>query len=400
MKTTIYQAFDKADAAELAPFLRRNGAPTIRRDTLEAVRRRVFEKNGLQERKRKPIFRRPQMWAAAAACLCLAAGVLFASGLLSPGVHPDAEEPLISYYQVGDLYLRSDFQQIVWGQQRDDADTPAPNVPVEDPEGNGGSCIVDPTVQKDGLLVSLSLCDRLSQLSPDTPVAIGVSRLEKPSHTLAEHVYQGRSYQGIQQDFQQSRALCDKLTELKRLSGRYQSESFKSEDDVFTFWEKLYDAVGEELVAKYFSGEKISGHFDTTAISNDLNACETEKAQLENDLEACWRDWYAECAALPELERLQMKKGYYVVKRGYTYAIILPAGQFAAFAADTLELFGQADAQAVLFRLATRAELGMDECDDVADIPLPEAPPTEPEAFEEDTALDSTTTPVPIPEDS
>ena len=59
------------------------------------------------------------------------------------------------------------------------------------------------------------------------------------------------------------------------------------------------------------------------------------------------------------------------------------------------ELFGQTDAQAVLFRLATRAELGMEEPADATDIPLPEAPPTDPDAIEQELTSDSVTTPIP-----
>lgn len=392
MKTTIYRVFDEADAAELAPFLRQNGAPTVRRDTMDAVRRMVYEKTGLREQKKKPLFLRPQVWAAAA-CVCLVVGALFASGVLPGGVHSDIEDPAISYHLVEDLYLRADFERILWGQQQD-GDL-APNVPAEDPEESGGSCIINPTVRRDGLNVSLTLSDQLSMLSPDAPVAIGVTLLTAPSHPLMDHVYQGRSYSEMQHDYQESRNLLEKLTELKRLSSRYQSEPFESEDDIYTFWAKLYETAGEELAIKYFSGDKVSGRFDTNAISDDLSACEAKKLQLENALEACRRDWNAECAALPELERLQTEKGYYVVKNGSTYAIILPAGQFTAFAADMQALFGQENAQSVMFRLATRAELGMEEPADDAQIPVPDTSPTGPDVVEQETTFSQVATPAP-----
>lgn len=360
MKTSLYRIFDEADAAELAPFLQKNDAPTVSSETLAAVRLRVFAKTGLAEpQKKRSYFRLPQLWAATAACLCITVGVLFAAGVLPVGVRPvpDVSDPDISYYSIEDLLSRDDYGSIIWGQQQDKSDTILPD--EDSQQSEVGSQVGGSTVQRDGLIVSAELNELLSTLPADTQIAIGVSSLAQPSHRLAEHVYQGRTYLQIRNDYQHLRSLLTDLMELKRFSDNY--EPFEAEDDAFIFWEKLYSAVDDALVAKYFDGEKIGGSFDVTAISDDLSACETEINRLENDLAACRRDWTAECMELPSLERLKTEKGYYVAGNAGTYAVIVPVGSFQAFAADVQALFEQQLLQNIVFRLATHDELGMEK---------------------------------------
>lgn len=374
MKTTLYRLFDEADTAELAPFLQRNNTPGVSSDILSAVRHKVYAKTGLTPPQKKcSIVRLPQLWAAAAACLCITVGVLFAAGYLPTGVRPmpDIVDPDISYYSIEDLLNRDDYGSIIWGLQQDESSAILPD---DDSELSESDSHVDRnTVQRDGLTISTALDELLSMLPADTQIAIGINSLAQPSHRLAEHVYQGRTFLQIQKDYDHFRSLFTDLRELKHFSGIY--EPFESEEDCVTFWEKLYSAVDEELVAKYFDGDKLCGSFDVNAISDDLNVCTAEIERLENDLASCRKDWTAECLTLPSLERLKTEKGYYVAGNAGTYAVILPAGCFHTFAADVQALFDQQLVQNILFRLATRNELGVEVPDqDTALQPIPDEP--------------------------
>lgn len=90
----------------------------------------------------------------------------------------------------------------------------------------------------------------------------------------------------------------------------------------------------------YFQGDKTNGKFDTTAISDDLNACETDMLQLENDMAACRREYNTKFSAVPELSRM-MNKGYYVVGNNGAFAVILSVGQLPQFAEDVKEVYSE-----------------------------------------------------------
>lgn len=104
---------------------------------------------------------------------------------------------------------------------------------------------------------------------------------------------------------------------------------------------------------------KKDGRFNTTAISDDLNEYETEMLQLENDLSACKREYNAKYNSVLLLSKL-MNKGYYVVGNYGVYAVILPIGDLVTFSEDVKTIYGDDALQNVVFKIASRDDLGIE----------------------------------------
>ena len=301
-------------------------------------------------------------WTAMAASLCLIVGAALGFGLLkSPGVEPDVE-PDIAYYALHDLMNREDFASIIWGTGGDNTSED------EDPNQSGGGdniCLPedDAWTQWNGINISSGLQAAMEQLSADDVIAIGVDSWADPALLyddyvpLDAYIYNGKTYYELRTAYAKADEVHDDLVDLKKFSGLY--DEWEAKDDA-EFWAKLYDIVPEETVLKYFQGDKASGKFDTTAISDDLNACETEKLQLENDMAACRREYNAKYSAVPDLSQM-MNKGYYVVGNGRVFAVILPVGQMSKFAEDAKDMYGQDVLESTVFRMATRSELGVED---------------------------------------
>lgn len=304
-------------------------------------------------------------WTAMAASVCLIVGAALGFGLLkSPGVEPDVD-PDIAYYELQNLLDREDFAAIIWGTNEDNA------AEDEDPNQSGGGdniCLPedDAWTQWNGINISSGLQAAMEQLSADDVIAIGVDSWADPALlyddyvVLDDYVYNGKTYYELRTAYAKADETHDDLVDLKKFSGFY--DEWDAKDDA-EFWAKLYDIVPEETVLKYFQGDKASGKFDTTSISDDLNACETEKLQLENDMAACRREYSAKFSAIPDLSQM-MNKLYYVVGNGHVFAVILPVGQMSQFAEDVKDVFGENVLASTVFRMATRSELGVEDLTD------------------------------------
>lgn len=286
-----------------------------------------------------------------AACLCLAAGILFGTGVLKfPGVQPNVE-PDIEYYMPHDLLNREDFDRIIWGGGNED-DPTAENDPNQ---SGGGNTVVENGAWREwnGIKITEALYDTMTQRRADEVIAIGVKSLAEPEVKLSDYVFNGRTYAEILADCEEARQLRRDFLNLKDLSNIYGERGAELGD---AFWEKTYELLEEEFVARYFA----DGEFDTTAISDDLNACETQLVLLENELDGCKREYNAKYNAVPALSRL-MNKGYYVAGSNGVFAVMVPAGNMAAFAEDVLAMYDADLIKTVVFRLASRADLGIED---------------------------------------
>lgn len=300
-------------------------------------------------------------WTAIAASLCLILGAAFGFGLLNgPGVEPN-EDPDIAYYALHDLMNREDFASIIWGTGGDNTSED------EDPNQSGSgdsNCFPEDGawIGWNGINISTGLQSAMSQLRADDLIAIGIESWADPELLyedyvdLDNYVYNGKTYYEIRTEYAQAEDLVDDLVDLKKFSSFY--DEWDGKDDA-EFWAKLYDIVPEVIVQKYFHGDKKTGQFDTTAISDDLNARTTEKLQLENDMAACRREYNAKFSAVPDLSKM-MNKGYYVVGNNRVFAVILPIGQLSKFAEDVKEVYGQEVLGSAMFRMATQSELGVE----------------------------------------
>lgn len=379
MKKTLNNIFDEANANELEKLVSQNAASDVSADTLSSVKNKVYAKTGITKTKsKKPFAFRWQSYVAVAACLCLVVGVMFGTGVFRfPSVQPDDDvEPDIEYYALNDLLNRKDFANIIWGTSGDNTSAD------EDPNQSGGGINTDHReddtwVEWNGIKISTALRDAFIQLKTDETIAISVRSLGNPEYKLDDYAYNGKSYSEILNAYQLASNSKGNLAALKRFSNLYDEWDNKDDEE---FWNKLYDAVDEELVAKYFEGEKKNGRFNTTAISDDLNACETEMLQLENDLSACRREYNAKYNAVPLLSQM-MNKGYYVVGNDGVFVVILPVGNLVQFSEDVRALYEDADLQNVVFKIASRSDLGIERNTPtdgvvpggiVEDIPLPD----------------------------
>lgn len=297
-------------------------------------------------------------WTAMAASLCLIVGALFGFGLLKhSGAEPDVE-PDIVYYALHDLLGREDFASIIWGADADN--TSSDENPNQSDSAYGNNFPEDGNwVEWNGIKISTGLQSALNQLKAEELIAIGVESWADSALIVAldDYVYNGKTYYEIRTEYAQAQEQYDALVTLKKFSHYYDEWDRK---DVDGFWAKLYDIVPEDTVLKYFQGDKQNGTFDTTAISDGLNAWETEKLQLENDMAACRREYHTKFSAVPELSQM-MNKGYYVVGNNRVFAVILPIGQLSQFAEDVKEVYAHEILDCAMFRMATQIELGVED---------------------------------------
>lgn len=386
MKKTLNNIFDEANANEIENLVNKNAASDVSADTLCSIKNKVYAKTGIENTKKKKSFIfRWQSYVAAAACLCLVVGVMFGTGVFRfPSAQPnEIVEPDIEYYQLNDLLNRDDFSNIIWGTLGEDNSSSD-----EDPNqsGGGNNCVPVPDdeiwVEWNGIKISTALQSAFIQLKTDDLIAIGIDSWADPALIyddyveLDDYVFNGKTYYEIRTGYAKAQELYQALVDLKKISGFY--DELKSEENEY-FWNKLYDTVEEEIVSRYFQGDKKNGKFDTTAISNDLNASETEMLQLENDMAACRREYNAKFDTVPELSQM-MNKGYYVVGNKGAFAVILSVGQLPQFSEDVKAVYGAEVIDNVMFRLATKSELGVEE-------PTDEEPPIVPGGIVDDITL-------------
>lgn len=386
MKKTLSIIFDEANANEIEYLVNHNAASDVSADTLSSVKNKVYAQTGITQTKtKKPLLFRWQSYAAAAACLCLAVGVMFGTGVWQfPSTQPnDIELSDIEYYALNDLLNREDFSDIIWGVSGDHQSSD------EDLTHGGGNSSIpvpddDNWVEWNGIKISAALQSAFIQLKTDDLIAIGVDSWIDPALIYDDYVkpddyvFNGKTYYEIRTEYAKAEELYCALVDLKKFAGYY--DELKGEDDE-AFWNKLYDVVGEEIALRYFRGDKTNGKFDTTAISNDLNAAETEMLRLENDIAACRRAYNAKFDTVPELSQM-MNKGYYVVGNNGAFAVILSVGQLPRFAEDVKAVYSAEVIDRVMFRPATKRELGVEEPTDdeppivpggiADDIPLPD----------------------------
>lgn len=333
-------------------------------DLLEAIGQAQDEyvRDAKQPRQKKlPVWVKSSV--AVAACLCIVLGVLFGSGVFPfLGTEPDVLDPDIEYYMLEDLLNREDFATIIWGASGDNTSSD------EDPSQSGGGasdCLPEDGtwVEWNSIKISSALQSAFMQLKTDDLIAIGIESWADPALIyddyvkLDDYVYNGKTYFEIRTEYAQAQELCHALFDLKKFSNIYDEWDGKDYEE---FWDKLYDAVPEDTALMYFQGDKTNGKFDTTAISDDLNACETDMLQLENDMAACRREYNTKFSAVPELSRM-MNKGYYVVGNNGAFAVILSVGQLPQFAEDVKEVYSEEVIDTVMFRMATQSELGVEE---------------------------------------
>lgn len=366
MKKTMYDIFDEATASEIETLVNQNAAPDVSADTLSAVKSKVYAKTGIaNSKKKKPFLFRWQSYAAAAACLCVIAGVMFGTGVFKfPGVQPnDIVEPDIVYYSLNDLLNREDFASIIWGSGASE-DVPAidPDYTLSDPDCNEPVQDEEIWVEWNGIKISVNLHELLQDLNGDDLIAVGIESWADPALlyddyvALVDYVYNGKTYSDILTELEQAEELQDMLVRLKKFSSHF-GELIDEEKEAY--WEELYEAATDELIFKYFQGDKKSGTFDTTSISDDLAACDTEVQRLRNELAACRREYKAKFSAVPNLSKM-MNKGYYVVGNGDAFAVILSVEQFQQFAVDVREVYGEEIMDTVMLRMATQSELGVE----------------------------------------
>lgn len=379
MKKTLNNIFDEANANELEKLVSQNAASDVSADTLSSIKNKVYAKTGITKAKtKKSVVFRWQSYVTVAACLCLVIGVMFGAGIFHfPGVQTDDNvEPDIEYYALNDLLNRKDFANIIWSITGDN--TSVEGNPNQSGTGTDTGRLEDDTwVEWNGIIISTALRDAFIQLKTDDTVAISVRALGNTDHRLDDYVYNGKTYSEILNAYQLASQSRSNLASLKRFSHLYDDWENKGDEE---FWNKLYDAVDEEIVSRYFEGEKNNGHFNTTAISDDLNAFETEVLQLENDLSACRREYNAKYNAVPLLSKM-MNKGYYVVGNDGVFAVILPMGNLVQFSEDVQAMYEDDELKNVVFKIASRSDLGIDHntpTDDIVpggivdDIPLPD----------------------------
>jgi len=293
---------------------------------------------------------------AAAACLCLVTGILFASGVLKlPGVrHNEMLDPKISYYEIHDLLARDDFSHILWGSGRDD------NSASENDPNQSGTGDIPPNVSLEtvvpwnGIQIAASLEHQIKHSNAGDLLAITVRNVSASEILLEDFIYEGTTYPQLVHGCKLAKQKRDDLVSLKRFSSIFDRWEGKDEAE---FWNKVYSAVDEAFIAQYCS----EGKFDTTAISNDLNTAETELLILENKLSDCVRAYNAKHNPIPDLRTLMTEKKYYVAGNGGTFAVIVPVGSMEQLAADMVSLYDGKLLEQVAFTLATRSDLGIED---------------------------------------
>lgn len=313
-------------------------------------------------------------WAAMAAGLCLVAGTVFAF-VRTPGVKQDSD-PDIAYYSLDDLKSRRDFASIIWGGETS-AGTDADGAPGI---SGGSDCSGEKELTEwNGITMSASLQSVLMQAKADDLISVGVDCWAEPALLYDDyveledyvHADSGKTYGELSREYAAAEQLQLDLDNLKKFSSIYIELDGKGYD---AFWNDLHSVVEDEMIVRYFRGDKANGQFDTATISEDLNSTTAEQNRLQNAMADCRRAHKNRFPVAVDLSKL-MNKGYYVTGNGKCYAVILPAGQMMQFCEDVKELFDAKILQSTSLRLASKSELGLEiyPVDDSVD-EMPEQP--------------------------
>ncbi len=330
MKNTLSAVFDEARADELERLVRQNPAPEVPTDALAAIKKKVYARTGITKTKRLRAFRRP-FWAAAAACLLLAAGIFFNKGFHDSGPSAIVPQP-----------LPTDMDNILWaGNGLDDSDH------------------ADAFVAWNGWSMDSSLYETLNRANPTDFIAIVVRKTNAADRDA--FAYRGTTFAQLQAQRNDLYRLSDNL-----LTFRKEGEWLKYGEQLYTtgtpdgekwskaFYDERVACYGADFIARYI----IDGAVQTTRLQEDYLTCQQQISENAKNMAELLQAYHESTSG--EVESHFARAGFHTAVRGGTVFLFAQK--------DALASLNMAHKQDYLLSLAVRAAFeGTDENHPVTD---------------------------------
>lgn len=354
MKIRLDEIFDGATEDEIAVLVADNPAMPVSGKVAASIKRRVQKR--LFRGKERAVYPRVRVALLSAALVALLTLSVFGVARLL-----DKDEPQKGnnagggIHSLSELLGRDDFDGILWVDETPRSDKEE----ISDESGRGDeiSGIPEPdgVVEWNGINLDVMLMSAIESSEGVKVLAVTVSSTN--SGSLADFVYNGRRYGSVIAEYRECLDRAGELTTLRKFA-----KLCESRDDIETdaILDKLTAEVGEELIKKYFDSDK--GEFDIVGIDEALSSAETELGMLEDEIENIEKMYYS--ANLPDLSLLAEKKGYYVVENAGVRVVFLECDKAEAFAADICSLYSEKILSDSFFRLASQADLGIEDTDE------------------------------------
>lgn len=357
MKIRLDEIFDSATEDEIAVLVADNPATPVSSKVAASVKRRVQKRLAYgKERAVRPRVRVALLSAVLVALLTISVfGVARLLDKDEPQKGNKGNNAGSGVHSLSELLGRDDFDGILWGDETPRSDKE--EISDESDRGDEISGIPEPdgVVEWKGINLDVMLMSAIESSEGVKVLAVTVSSTN--SGSLADFVYNGRRYGGVLTEYRECLCLAGELTTLKKFAKLYERR-----DDIETdaILDKLTAEVDEELINKYFDSDK--GVFDIVGIDEALSSAETELGMLEDESENIEKMYYS--ASLPDLSLLAEKKGYYVVENAGIQVVFLECDKAEAFAADICSLYSENILSNSFFRLASQADLGIEDTDE------------------------------------
>ena len=312
MRKTLSDIFDEATANEIENLVNQNTPPDVTADTLLAVRNKVYARTGIAKMKRFPAFHW-KSYAAAAACLLLIVGTIFAAPPLRKlfsGVGPSAIVP---------HELPTDMDNILWAG--DEASGVAPDH-------------ADAFVSWNGWSMDYALYEMLNRADSTDFIAIVVYKNSAADRDRFE--YHGTTFEKLREERDELYLLANNLLafhkegewlkygELLYTTGTPDGEKWSK-----SFYDERVSCYGEDFIAKYI----VDGKVQTALLNEDYIACQNRITEIAKKTEEFMQAYRESC--VDDVEARFVRSGLCTIVRNGSVFLFVQKDDLAALNIDS-----------------------------------------------------------------
>ena len=262
MKKSLRQIFEEGTESDLENLVQQNDAPELSEDTLDSIKNKVYAKTGLSQahaKKKKPLLLRWRSCVAAAACLCLVAGLMFGVGAWQRSVEPISEADLEKGKEIDMLVQNLEIERVNADDICLDANTLAMFIDEENNLVLMSSTEIlfqKPIVACEGIVTGWA-----------SPLSSQVCKLlsQKTSLLVFQSLFHEVQYLSLDENFQN-----DRIWRESNYGFGFYFDSFNYQEQTDLFLVVFYDGtiVFEEKSGLYYVSEKES--VDLSALKKQL----------------------------------------------------------------------------------------------------------------------------------
>lgn len=341
MKKDLTEIFDMASPGELEELINANPLPCHDKNlNTSKIKKHVRKQCGIKKNTARIIYTRI---AVAAACICIAVGMVIISGIKSNEANTYSPE-----CSPETLLNSNILNKIIWSYKGNIAD----NAPGEDIAMLYPSHFSpEEKINWNGVYVAANVAYYLENNQGDEVLAIKAISISEPEVSLDDYIYNGKSYSDMCAERDAIKELTKKCIRIKSVSNNFSKlVNDKKEQTLIT----LINDVGEDLVYRCFK----DGTFDQDAVRDLLIQCIYDDQANDKLIDECKNAYIAEYMPIPDFTHLNNQM---IVKYSKSQVIFVSIAEFQNLTNEMKQVFSDKVINNTLLMLAAPSDLGISD---------------------------------------